>query len=121
MEYIFKFKELEKYFKNADFTDVKVFEGDTTLRRFNASILSYDPMWINKLYRIHKLVVRILGPVKHEAQEELPNLQPKEVSFTSGENATFFIVLCAKENLFWVSETPDDKHLKAYLASSKNL
>jgi len=34
MEYILKFKELEKYFEKADFTDVKVFEGNTTLRRF---------------------------------------------------------------------------------------
>jgi len=34
MEYILKFKDLEKYFKKADFTDVKVFEGNTTLRRF---------------------------------------------------------------------------------------
>ena len=34
MEYILRFKELEKYFEKADFTDVKVFEGNTTLRRF---------------------------------------------------------------------------------------
>ena len=91
MEYILKFKELEKYFKNADFTDVKVFEGNTTLRRFIASMLSYYPWWIIQLYRIRKLLVGILGLVKHEAPEELPNLQPEEVSFTPGENATFFV------------------------------
>jgi hypothetical protein len=27
MEYIYKFKELEKYFEKADYTDVKVFES----------------------------------------------------------------------------------------------
>ena len=91
MECILKFKELEKYFKNADFTDVKVFEGNTTLRRFIASMLSYYPWWIIQLYLIRKLLVGILGLVKHEAPEELPNLQPEEISFTPGENVTFFI------------------------------
>jgi len=119
MGYILKFKELEKYFKNADFTDVKVFEGNTTLRRFIASMLSYYPWWIIHLYRIRKLLVGILGLVKHEAPEVLPNLRPEEVSFTPGETATFFIVRCAKEDLFWVSETPDDKHLKAYFGVVK--
>jgi len=46
MEYMFKIQELEKYFETADFIDVKVFEGDTTLRRFIASILSYYPWWV---------------------------------------------------------------------------
>ena len=114
MEYILKIQELEKYFEKADFIDVKVFEGDTTLRRFIASILSYYPWWVIKLYRIRKLLVAILGLVKHEAPEELPNLQPLDVSFSPGENVTFFIVRCAKEDKFWISETPDDKHLKAY-------
>ncbi len=43
MEYIRKFSELEKYFEEADFTDVKVFEGETTLRKFIASMLSFYP------------------------------------------------------------------------------
>jgi hypothetical protein len=34
-----EFSELEKYFEKADFTDVKVFEGETTLRKFIASML----------------------------------------------------------------------------------
>lgn len=114
MEYILKFSELEKYFEKADFTDVKVFEGEATLRKFIASMLSYYPWWIVQLYHIRKLLVRILGLVKHEAPEELPNLQPDDVSFIPGENVTFFIVRCAKEDRFWISETPDDKHLKAY-------
>jgi len=45
MEYILKFNELEKYFEKADFTDVKVFEGETTLRKFIASMLSYYPWY----------------------------------------------------------------------------
>jgi hypothetical protein len=119
MEYILKFSELEKYFEKADFTDVKVFEGETTLRKFIASMLSYYPWWIVWLYRIRKLLVGILGLVRHEEPEELPNLKPEDVSFAAGESVTFFIVRCAKEDLFWVSETPDDKHLKAYFGVVK--
>jgi hypothetical protein len=114
MEYILKFKEFREYFENADFTDVKIFEGNTTLRGFVASMLSYYPWWIIQLYRVRKLLVAILGLVKHEEPEELPNLQPEDVSFTPGEETSFFIVRCAKEDLFWISETPDDKHLRAY-------
>jgi len=114
MDSIYKFRELEKYFEKADFMDVKVFEGKTSLRKFIASMLSYYPWWIVLLYRIRKLLVGILGLVKHEEPEALPKLKPEDVSFTAGENVTFFIVRCAKENLFWVSETLEDKHLKAY-------
>ena len=46
MEYMLNIQELEKYFETADFIDEKVFEGDTTLRRFIASILSYYPWWV---------------------------------------------------------------------------
>ena len=114
MKYILKFKALEKYFDKADVTDIKVFEGSTNLRRFIASMLSYYPWWILQLYRIRKLLVGILGLVKHQAPEALPDLQPEDVSFTPGEHVTFFIVRCAEEELFWMSETPEDKHLKAY-------
>lgn len=114
MEYILKFESLETYYKDADFIDIKVFQGNTTLRQFIASMLSYYPWWIVQLYRIRKLLVGILGLVKHEAPQVLPNLRPEDVSFTPDENVTFFTVRSAKEDLFWMSETPDDKHLKAY-------
>ena len=119
MEYVLKLSELGKYFEKADFTDVKVFEGEATLRKFIASMLSYYPWWIVQLYRIRKLLVGLLGLVKHEEPEELPNLQPNDVSFTPGEKVTFFIVRCAKEDRFWISETPDDKHLRAYFGVVK--
>jgi len=114
MEYIRNFSELEKYFAKADVTDVKVFQGDSTLREFIAAMLSYYPWWIVQLYRIRRLLVIILGLVKHEEPEELPNLQPEAISFTPGEAAAFFTVRCAREDHYWMSETPDDKHLRAY-------
>ncbi len=119
MEYLLNFSELEKYFKKADFTDVKVFEGEASLREFIASMLSYYPWWIVQLYRIRKLLVGILGLVKHEAPQKLPTLQPEDVSFTPGETVTFFIVRRAKRETFWISETPDDKHLRAFFGVVK--
>jgi hypothetical protein len=118
-EYVLNLNELEKYFSKADFTDVKIFEGETSLRKFIASMLSYYPWWVVQLYRIRKLLVGILGLVKHEAPEHLPNLQPEDVSFTPGDNVTFFNVRSAREDIFWISETPDDKHLRAYFGVVK--
>ena len=64
MEYIRKFIELEKYFEKADFTDVKVFEGDTTLREFIASMLSYylfEVVWAECLYQITFAIICCQG------------------------------------------------------------
>ena len=117
--YISKFPDLAKYFENADFTDVKVFEGDTTLRKFIASMLSYYPWWIVLLYHLRKLLVNLLGLVRHEAPEKLPNLQPNDISFIPGDAVTFFIVRYARDEEYWISETPDDKHLRAFFGVVK--
>ena len=114
MEKLPNFSELEDYSTGADFIDVKVFEGQTTLRKFIASMLSYYPWWLVLLYRIRKLLVSILGLAKHEEPEKLPNLKSEDVSFTPGEPVSFFTVRRAREDTFWISETPDDKHLRAY-------
>ena len=114
MEYIRQFDELQHYLDGGDFTDIKVVEGKTGLRSFIAAMLSYYPWWIVLLYRVRSLLVHVLGLVKHEAPQELPDLNPGDISFTPEEKVTFFIVRCAKEDLYWFSETPDDKHLKAY-------
>ncbi len=119
MEYILKFGELAKYFEKADFTDVKIFEGETTLRKFIASMLSFYPWWIVLLYRVRRLLVVILGLVKHQEPGELPNLQPEDVSFTPGEKVTFFEVRCTKDEIYWISETPDDRHLRAFFGVIK--
>ena len=114
MEYLSRFNELQQYWDGADFTDIKVVEGNTDLRSFIAAMLSHYPWWIVLLYRIRALLVQILGLVKHEAPQELPDLDPQDIALTPGKSVTFFIVRCAKEDLYWFSETPEDKHLKAY-------
>ena len=119
MEYIHQIEELKRFFNKPDFTDVKVFKGHKSLRQFIASMLSYYPWWIVMLYRVRKLLVSILGLVKHAEPDELPNVQPEDVPFTPGAIATFFIVQCAQEERFWVSETPEDKHLRAFFGVVK--
>jgi hypothetical protein len=107
--------ELEPYITGADYLDVKYVDGTATLREFLAGMLSYYPWWIVWLYRVRKILVRVLGLVRHEAPEILPSFTPEEIPFTPGESASFFIVRHAMEGRYWVSETPGDKHLAAYL------
>ena len=114
MDYLRQFKEWQHYFEGADVTDIKTEVSRNDLRTFIAAMLSYYPWWIVMLYRLRSLVVHVLGLVKHEAPEELPDLKPEQIPFTPGEAATFFIVRMAREDLFWIAETPPDKHLKAY-------
>lgn len=109
-----QFDELEQFFEGADFVDIKVYEGKSTLPDFVASMLSYYPWWLILLYRIRQLLVHILGLAKHEEPEELPNLKADDISFTPGDQASFFIVRLARKDIYWISETPEDKHLKAF-------
>ncbi len=106
--------KLDIYFKNADYSDIKTIEGEVSLRHFISAMLSYYPWWIVFLYKIREFLVSILGLVKHEKPDVLPSLKPEDISLDSGEQASFFIVKAAKENFYWVSETSEDKHLKAY-------
>jgi hypothetical protein len=114
MDKIRSFEELGVYFHNADHADVKTIECEVSLRGFISGMLSYYPWWILILYRIREFLVKMLGLVKHEKPAILPLIKPEELSFEPGKSASFFIVKAAKENTYWVSETPDDKHLKAY-------
>ncbi len=109
-----RFEEITPQFKNADYRDVKTIETHIELREFIASMLSYYPWWLKLLYRIRTALVRIIGLGKQEIPDELFTLIPDEISFTRGENVLFFIVNSAEEGRFWIAETPDDKHLKAY-------
>jgi len=114
MRQIQKYKELGFCFKNVDHLDIKTIEGDVSLRRFISGMLSYYPWWILVLFKVREVVVSILGLTKHEKPETLPAIMPENLTFKSGENASFFIVLNAREDIYWVAETPEDKHLKAY-------
>ena len=106
--------EMAPLIAGSDVIDIKTIDGKTSLREFIASMLSYYPWWVVMLYRIRALLVKILGLVEHEAPAALPRLRPEDVSFSAGDEVTFFTVRMAREEHYWVSETPEDKHLRAY-------
>jgi hypothetical protein len=115
MKEILKHKKLASYIQNADYMDTKTITGEVSLRYFISKMLSYYPWWLLVLYRIREVMVNILGLEKHEKPETLPVIEPEALSFKPGETASFFIVHNTKEDTYWVAETPEDKHLKAYL------
>ncbi len=114
MNIIEEFKEFDIYFKDADHVDIKNIESDTDLRSFISGMLSYYPWWIKFLFGVREIFVTILGLVRHEKPKILPSIKPENLSFKPGEKASFFIVREAKEDAFWISETPEDKHLTAF-------
>ncbi|MBU0465284.1 MAG: DUF2867 domain-containing protein [Proteobacteria bacterium] len=69
---------------------------------------------MDQIQKFREFLVNILGLERYEKPEVLPSIKPEDLAFDPGENASFFIVRTAKENIYWVSETPEDKHLKAY-------
>ena len=119
MKHIRQIKVLEPYIEGADVVDVKVFRGQTSLWGYIASMLSYYPWWVVGLYRIRKLLVGVLGLAKQATPEKLPDLNPADVSLSPGNHVTFFVVRCAEEDRFWIAETPQDKHLRAYFGVVK--
>ena len=116
MNTISQIPQIAQLLKGSNYIDVKTIEGQTSLRQFIASMLSYYPWWVVFLYRIRTILVKLLGLVEHPAPETLPELGPQDVSFVVGEAVTFFTVRLAEEKHYWVGETPEDKHLSAYFA-----
>jgi hypothetical protein len=114
MNMIGQIPQIAHLIKGSNHIDVKTIEGQTSLHQFIASMLSYYPGWIVFLYRIRSILVILLGLYKQPLPEKLRKLRPDDVSFVVGEAATFFTVRMAKEEHYWVGETPEDKHLRAY-------
>ena len=114
MKYIKKYTEITTLLKGADHVDVKIVEGDVSMRQFIASMLSYYPRWIVFLYYVRAVLVRLLGMRQPARPDELPRLKPEDISMTPGDRATFFIVRLARQEEYWIAETPEDKHLQAY-------
>ena len=118
MDYTRQFKEWQHYFEGADFTDIKTIKSRNDLRTFIAAMLSYYPWWIVMLYRIRTMVVHVLGLVKHETPEELPNLKPEQIPFIPGEEATFFIVRMAQRKSLLVCRNTAGQAFKGLFRGS---
>ena len=61
------------------------------------------------------MLVRTLGLERHPKPDGRPSIGPQALPFTPGEKALFFTVRSAREETYWVAQTPPDKHLTAYL------
>ncbi|MCP4675280.1 MAG: DUF2867 domain-containing protein [Deltaproteobacteria bacterium] len=114
LEHVKKIEQLRPILSDSDYFEVKTIVGKVSMREFIASMLSYYPWWYVLLYRIRGVVARVLRLAHENPPEELPCLQSSDVSLTPGENVTFFIVRSAKDNEYWIAETPEDKHLGAH-------
>jgi hypothetical protein len=105
--------ELQPFLADADHIDVKVVEGNVTLREFLAGMFSYYPGWLKFLYRVRWGFVRLLG-MKQEGIPRMVQLRPEDVSMMPGEKAAFFTIEAASEDAFWLAGAIES-HLTAYL------
>ena len=114
MDYIHSIPALAPFLKGSDYTDIKVFEYSCSMRAFIAGMLSYNPWWLKLLYRIRGFLVHLIGLERQDSIDLRPIMRPGDVSLMPGDLALFFIVRIAKDEAYWISETPEDRHLSAY-------
>ena len=114
-QYLNNVPELTPLLEGANHVDIKVVEGDMSMREFIAGMFSYYPSWIKNLYRVRWGFVRLLG-MKQEGipQTSHMRMRPEDVSLIPGEKATFFTVEMAEDGRFWVAGA-SESHLDAYL------
>ena len=110
--------KINPFLKNSDHIDVKAVDGKVTLREFVASMISYQPWWLVVLYHLRTAVAHALKLEKHRDLKGPIQINPEDISFTPEKNVHFFIVTLSKEGQYLILETPEDKHLHAYLAIS---
>ena len=105
--------DLTALLTDANHVDMKVVEGNCSLRQFVAGMFSYYPGWIKNLYRIRWGFVRLLG-MKQEGIPQPLQMQPEDVAMTPGEKSAFFTVALAEDGRYWVAGAAES-HLTAYL------
>ncbi len=113
MDYIRKVAALRPILQGADHIDVKVVEGDVSLRQFIAGLLNYAPGWLTMLYRVRGGFVRLLG-MRQEGVPRAPHMDAAAVPMTVGAGASFFTVRLAEDGVYWVASA-GDRHLDATL------
>jgi len=99
--------------RDADYLDVKTATGRCDLRRFLAGMFSYAPAWVTLLYRLRRVLARVLG-LRHADLAEGPVLRPEDVPMAPGGSLKFLTVRAAQEDDFWIGEA-GDKHLTGWI------
>lgn len=97
-----------------DHIDVKTFHGQGRMDAFIAGFISYYPAWIKALYGVRWGFVRLLGMKQTGIPDEKLTMQPQDVPMKRGQPATFFTVVEAEVERYWLVSA-SDKHLSAFL------
>lgn len=113
MNYLIQFTPTRPFVEGAHHFDEKHIEGKVDLRHFLAGCLSYHPRWLDSLYRLRALIVRGLR-ISRTGIPQKPQLRPETIPFEVGAYASFFKVVSAQENQWWVAAA-SEAHLTAYL------
>ncbi|SMB88847.1 DUF2867 domain-containing protein [Deinococcus hopiensis] len=96
---------------SADHTDALTTESDVDLLPFIQRMLSFQPGWIQALYRVRVLVLRVLG---HRTGVPPQGAVPEQMPTQPGQRAAFFFVEEAGET-YWTARA-SEAHLTARLA-----
>ena len=104
---------VHKIISRSDRVHVKTVVCDKALREFVAAMLSYMPVWMRFLYWVRGYFVTLLG----NSQDSIPqkeDFRPEGIGFNPGDSASFFTVVSASEEAYWVAEARD-KMIAGYL------
>ena len=110
----------KQYFENMDYTEIKHISADVSLRQFMAGMFSHQPWWLALLFRLRGVLAWGMGLVHDNLPDGTTVRNPETISFEPGENVLLFTVREAEEGLFWIGETPPDKHLMAHVGIVAN-
>lgn len=108
-----KYPELATFFQQTDYWEIKEISSTVNLRQFISGLLGYMPWWIRLLFSVREMFARIIG-LKTPANDLPRQISPENLSFTPGDQVTFFFVSTAKEDAYWLAEAIPDKHLAAW-------
>ncbi len=100
---------LGKYMDGSDHIDVKVGEGQLSLREFLAAFLSYEPAWMRVLWHVRVFLLKMLGQGEHDAPES-KEFKADTFPMIPGESAGFFEVMESDDETYWVAAC-EESHL----------
>ena len=105
--------ELKRLVQDADQVEVYTAEGETDLRGFISSLLAYQPWWLDPLYKVRAVLVRILGMKQGQVPTHI-SVAPKDIPMAKDQMVSIYRVVAAEEGSFWLVNA-SEKHLSAHV------
>jgi hypothetical protein len=106
--------ELQELLPEADVVDVKTARGAVTLREFVAGALSNESRAGQALFALRVPVAKLLR-LETTGMPSRTRLRPENISFTPGDQLSFFTVDRGEEEHYLLLKVTDN-HLLGYLA-----